>query len=299
MGSDMMKGHNRPTGGLDLDALRALAESRLKALTGQKAQVEPEDLRALAERELRALIEHRRRLVVEQLADGTWRSRFPETWVGPMVPTSYPEDLCYICEQPGADSVEHVVARCFNAGTVSNKEGPQLPAHKRCNGCYSGPEEYVRNSMVGFDDAHGRACDAAREDALSAMNVAGDKTGEDARHAKAKRERQLREVKREGGLRKWDHEQVDHDRWNAVLFKIVRGLAYWSTGLLLPWPAETEWEIHMPWQGVPLQAPTISSLIGDAFEAQAVLTGSGGRAVEGDFRLTFYQGVRARLYFRR
>jgi hypothetical protein len=233
--------------------------------------------------------------VVEKMSDGSWRSRQITRWSGPMVESRLPEDFCYICEHRGADSIEHIFAECFFAGTVSSSEGPQPRTHTRCNQLYSAPEEYVRNRLASFDAATGRAAEAARAEALAAYDVEGAKRGLDRQHAIAKRERHRLEVRREGNVRFWIPEKTDTQRWLAVFFKMVRGWLYSAAGLLLPWPAECEWELHVPYEGPPIGAPNMRLGIGDGLSAIARVSRVSETTAIGVFELTFYRGIIARV----
>jgi hypothetical protein len=189
-------------------------------------------------------------VVIEKMSDGSWRSRQIGRWSGPIVPSRFSQDFCYICERPGADSIEHVVGECFLAGTVSGSEGPQPPTHACCNHMYSAPEEYVRNRLAAFGEATGRAAERARSHALAAYGLGERDQKGSAQKAGLKLARYKREVRRDGSVRLWIPEETDPHRWQAVFFKIVRGWAYSMAGLLLPWPAESEWEIHVPYEGL-------------------------------------------------
>jgi len=217
--------------------------------------------------------------------------------LGPVVPGPQPADFCYICEQVGADSVEHIVPLAFCRLSKSDNEGPQLRAHKACNSAYSADEEYVRHRLVGSAAAQGVTHDAAMKATERALDLYLVKEREDSAHARRKRQRLCNEVRKEGEQYLWDPSLAEKERLYRVFGKIGRGLAYWLTAKLPPGPSATAWELSLPYEGPTLAGEQHRVIIRDGFDARARFEDDGTRLTHGEIHLTFYRGDRIKVAF--
>lgn len=200
-------------------------------------------------------------------------------------------DLCYLCAKQGADSEEHVVARCFFGGTATAHL--TLRAHKACNNRFSVAEEYVRNTLATLDAGKGDACEAARAKTRDALLPERPNS-----YTRRKLEQQRREtVRQDNGQFLWDALAVDRGLWDKACWKLTRGLGFWATGLLCPRAEDPPWGTGPMKLYHPLERPSFSVSIGEGFSAEAEWTHNGTSLVQGDVRLTFYQGVTIRVVF--
>jgi hypothetical protein len=61
---------------------------------------------------------------------------------------SKPGKICFICGEPGANTIEHVISRCFLPKGSPGTQRFTLPPHRKCNESFSLDEEYVRD-LIG------------------------------------------------------------------------------------------------------------------------------------------------------
>lgn len=59
-----------------------------------------------------------------------------------------PKKICFICGEPGADTIEHVISRCLLPKGTPGTQRFTLPAHRKCNESFSLDEEYLRD-LIG------------------------------------------------------------------------------------------------------------------------------------------------------
>jgi hypothetical protein len=235
--------------------------------------------------------------VIATFADGSQR-RDKRDRLGPVVPGPHPADFCYLCEQLGGDSDEHIVSRAFYRLSKSDNEGPQLRAHKACNRAYSADEEYLRHRLVGSAKAQGVTHEAAMKASDRALDLDRANEGKDIAHARGKRQRLWSEMRKKGGQYLWDPNLAQDERLYRVFEKIGRGLAYWLTAKLPPRPSATaEWELHLPYEGPPLAGEQYWVIIRDGFDARVRFEDDGNQLTRGEIHLTFYRGVRIRVAF--
>jgi hypothetical protein len=234
--------------------------------------------------------------VIRAFADGTIRLD-TQGRLGPVVRGQHPDDFCYLCEQIGADSDEHIISRAFYRVSRSDNEGPRLLAHKACNSAYSADEEYVRNRLVALAEAYGMTHDGAIKAAGSALGLDSAKTGEYTEHVGGKLRGLWREIRKNDLHYLWDPSLACKDRLYRVFEKIVRGVAYWLTAKLPPRPSEAAWDLHLPHEGSPLAGEQHRIIIRDGFEARAKFEGDGTQLTHGELHLTFYGGVHIRVAF--
>lgn len=235
--------------------------------------------------------------MITTFSDGSQR-RDTHDRLGPVVPGLHPADFCCLCEELGADSDEHTVPRAFYRLSKSDNEGPRLRAHKACNSEYSADEEYVRNRLVGSAVAQGVTHIAALKASEVAFDLDRVKEGEDAAHAGKKRQRLLKEIRKEGGRYLWDPNLAQDERLYRVFEKIGRGLTYWLTAKLPPRPSPTtEWELYLPYEGNLLAGEQHRVIVRDGFDARARFEDDGTRLTRGEMHLTFYVGLRIKVTF--
>lgn len=136
--------------------------------------------------------------------------------------------VCYLCGEPGADTVEHVVPRGFFPDGLP-PDPPKAPAHRACNNATTKEEEGLRNLIALGTRREGNAGDQKLFDtAVRALS-----RPEAARY----RDDFFRRMQRtpEGGI-------IGMREGHGVyaLAKICKGLAFLNGGLLLS-PKQVWW----------------------------------------------------------
>ena len=196
-------------------------------------------------------------------------------------------EICYICCEPGADTKEHIIPKCFFIPPLPDNL-LTLQAHHRCHN--QPTEEYLRNIAVSFSE----------------KSTEG-KTLWDSKVARSfQRNRTLRDSLQSSLLRRVDLVspggiwlgsapgiRFKRDQFYPPLEKIVRGLHRYYIGRFLPKDAAFDWAINEPIEGPRLKVfqssrPGIS--YPGVFECRF------GIASEGNVEMTvwwlrFYEGL--------
>ncbi len=230
--------------------------------------------------------------------DGSWVTDHNPPRLGPIRTTTQSPNLCYLCGADQATTDEHVFPRAFYRISESDREGPVLKAHNRCNHQYSADEEDIRNLLAGSAGAAGSTHAFALKKTESALNFNRTKTGDAAVRARSKLARVRRAIKRRpDGTFAWETSET-HKQLCRIFEKMVRGFGYWVTGKPAPASAASLWTPDFPFEEPALPfAPLYHLVVRNGLEVAATFFEDDNWLVRGDTLFTFYEGVRAHIRF--